>query len=183
MEQNDEQSRIDNFLQYATIRRTLARADVLDAELMLDNIVYYVKSGAVKVCYQREGREMILEFGLTGDFITNLFSFITGKQSNLYIQALRKSELVGIPRPYFEHVASTDPDFARIYIGHLEKLALELLQKEVMLFMRAPEERIKMLMKIRPRLFQEIPMRHIAHYLDLAPETLSRVLSDKTRGR
>ena len=170
------QDKIDNFLQYATVTRTIARGEILDSQLMLSNIVYYVKTGCVKICYEREGREMIFEFGLEGQFISNLFSFFTGQKSQLYIQALRRTKLVGIPRPYFEQVVNQDAEFSRNYIMNLEQLTLDLLRKQVMLFAPDPAERIRMLKKWRPELFAQVPLRHIAHYMDIAPETMSRVM-------
>jgi hypothetical protein len=57
----------------------------------------------------------------------------------------------------------------------LENLAVQQLEREIDLLKNSPKERYERVLKRSPQLFQEIPNRHIANYLRMSPETLSRL--------
>ncbi len=65
---------------------------------MANGNMYLIKKGAVKVCLFNEGKETILNFATEGDLVCNLISFFTGQPSQVYLEAIRKTELVGITK-------------------------------------------------------------------------------------
>jgi CRP-like cAMP-binding protein len=170
----EHQDLVDNFLKAATLKRTLKRGEMVSDMADIGNTVYYVVSGAVKICYEVEHKEHILEFGLEGGFVTNLLSFITGKRSPIYLQAMRKTELRGIPRPYFTQLMQKDEPLRLGYLQILEHVLADRLQKEMILNIPSPAERIKALAELYPNIFQLVPQKYIAAYLDISPETFSR---------
>ena len=70
---------------------------------------------------------------------------------------------------------SHHPENARTWQALLEELILQLLEREKDLLTSSPAERYSRLLKRSPQLFQEISNRHIANYLRMSPETLSRL--------
>lgn len=173
----DKETVVRNFVEIATLRRELKRGEMLNPLEDLGNIVYYIKHGALKICCELEGKEHILEFGLEGRFATNLLSFITGQRSKIYLQALRKTELVGIPRAYMSQLFSSRPEMLEGYTWILEQVLADRLRKEMILCLSSPADRIRELLALYPDIFQLVPQRHIAAYLDLAPETVSRQMN------
>jgi CRP-like cAMP-binding protein len=61
------------------------------------------------------------------------------------------------------------------WMGVLENLVLQQLEREIDILTNSPKERYLRVLKRSPQLFQEIPNRHIANYLRMSPETLSRL--------
>jgi len=57
----------------------------------------------------------------------------------------------------------------------LENLAVEQVEREIDLLADSPQKRYQRVMNRSPQLFQEIPKKHIANYLRMSPETLSRL--------
>lgn len=168
---------VNNFLAIAPIKKTLRRGEMVSDLADIGNTVYYVKSGAVKIAYTTDSKEHILEFGLKDGFVTNLLSFLTGKITNIYLQAMRRTELVGVPRPYLSKLMTEKPEILMGYVQILEHVLADRLQKEMILNMTSPSERIKALSELHPNVFQLVPQKYIAAYLGIAPETLSRQLS------
>ncbi len=62
-----------------------------------------------------------------------------------------------------------------LWIEILENLGVQQLEREIDLLKNSPKERYERVLKRSPQLFQEIPNRHIANYLRMSPETLSRL--------
>ncbi len=54
-------------------------------------------------------------------------------------------------------------------------LTLQQLEREIDILTKSPKERYERVLRRSPQLFQEIPNKHIANYLRMSPETLSRL--------
>jgi CRP/FNR family transcriptional regulator, anaerobic regulatory protein len=57
----------------------------------------------------------------------------------------------------------------------LETLLTQQIEREVDLLTASPTERLSRVLKRSPNLFQEVPLKYIANYLRMTPETLSRI--------
>lgn len=161
------------FLKHATSMQTLARGEVLDNV----DTVFLIRKGAVRVCLRGDSRELTHEFGLEGEFVANPFTFRPGEFSKYYLKALRKTSVIYMERSVFEDAAAQDPEFFRAFTQALEEVIARLVTKEMLLHEPDPGQRISMLMQSRPGIFQQVPMKYIAAYIGIAPETLSRQLS------
>jgi len=159
-----------------TIKRTVLRNAFIDPPHVANGNMYLVKKGAVKICLFNDDKETILNFATEGDLVCNLISFFTGKPSEVYLQAIKKTELIGMPKATFDSLLGNDSQFAFNYRKALENKIVEILNKQVIHFTHSPQQRIDILLQQKPDIFQQIPKRYIAYYLGLAPETLSRLI-------
>ena len=57
----------------------------------------------------------------------------------------------------------------------LENLITQQMEREVDLLIESPAERLKRILERSPNLFQHVPLKYIANYLRMTPETLSRI--------
>jgi CRP/FNR family transcriptional regulator, anaerobic regulatory protein len=57
----------------------------------------------------------------------------------------------------------------------MESLIVQQIEREVDLLTASPTERLARVLKRSPNLFQEVPLKYIASYLRMTPETLSRI--------
>ncbi|MBE8722163.1 Crp/Fnr family transcriptional regulator [Sphingobacterium pedocola] len=141
----------------------------------VERSLYYVVSGSLKVCMQDAGEEHIVRFGYTGDFITALDSFISGRPSAFFIQAIKKTEVKLISRSACLSFIMRDPTNRQLWQDILEQLVLQQLEREKDLLTSSPKDRYQRILQRSPELFHRIPHKHIASYLKMAPETLSRL--------
>jgi hypothetical protein len=63
------------------------------------------------------------------------------------------------------------------YIQLLELFSVQQMEREIDLLTTSPAERIARVRERSPQLFQEVPLKYIASYLRMTPETLSRMIS------
>ena len=155
--------------------KTLHKGEFLVKEGEIDNNLYLVESGAVRVFYLTEFEEIVIRFGYKGSMITSLSSFINHTPSEFYIDALRKTTLRQITRDDVLRIVNERPENMQAYIGLLEGLVTQQIEREIDLLIASPAERLKRVLQRSPNLFQEVPLKYIASYLRMTPETLSRI--------
>jgi CRP/FNR family transcriptional regulator, anaerobic regulatory protein len=153
----------------------LRRGEFLKESGTTDTHVYYVESGSLRVFVQQDDVEYTIRFGYTGNLFVALDSFVTGKPSELCIQAIRKSELRVISGKSFRSFIHASHERLILWNAILEQLVLQQLERETDLLVDSPAERYRRVLSRSPRLFQEIPGRYIASYLRMTPETFSRL--------
>ena len=153
---------------------TLGRNEFLKVGGSIDTNVYYIESGSLKIYVLDDFEERIIRFGYADNIIVSLDSFFTEKPSDLYIQALKKTELKVISKKKVTQFLESETN-RRFWISELEKLIVQQHEREIDLLTNSPRERYRRVKRRSPQLFQEIPNKHIASYLRMSPETLSRL--------
>ncbi|MDX1905925.1 MAG: Crp/Fnr family transcriptional regulator [Bacteroidia bacterium] len=158
-----------------TISKRVQRHGLVDTPYVFCDDMYLVTRGAIKVCFADEDKEIILAFATSGELVCNFISFLSGAPSQIYLQAIKQTELIGFTREQFDTLLATDPQFGYTYRKALESKIVEILNRHLIQYTSNPQKRVELLLKQKPDIFQHIPKRYIAYYLGLAPETLSRL--------
>lgn len=153
----------------------LKRNEFLKTKGTLDTNIYYIESGSLKIFITEDGDEQIIRFGYKNDLIVSLDSFLTEKPSEFCIQALKKTTVKVISKKSFEEYINLNDANRKEWIAILENLILQQSEREIDLLTPSPAARFKRVLSRSPQLFQEIPNKHIANYLRMTPETLSRL--------
>lgn len=153
---------------------TIGRNEFLKVKGGIDTNVYYVESGSLRIFVLDDYEEQIIRFGYKENIIVSLDSFLTGKPSDLFIQAIKKTVIKVITKPQIDKFLETESN-RNLWIKILENLVLQQMEREIDILTNSPKERYERVLKRSPQLFQEIPNRHIANYLRMSAETLSRL--------
>lgn len=174
--QNTSEAKMKEITDLSNQTIVLERNEFLKVKGTTDTNIYFVESGSLKVFVLDDHEEQIIRFGYKGNIIVSLDSFLTGKPSDFFIQAIKKTVLVVITRQQLEQFIKNQSE-STWWIKTLEGLVLQQLEREVDILTSSPKERYKRVLKRSPQLFQEIPHRYIANYLRMSAETLSRLKS------
>lgn len=168
---------IDKILALSEKTIGLVRNEFLTIEGNVDTNIYFIKSGSVRIFVSDDGEERIIRFGYDGNLIASLDSFLTGKPSKFNIQAIKKTEVRVVLKHQLQAFLEDDADHQKQWILLLQNLISQQLEREIDILTNSPKERYQRVLKRSPELFQKIPNRHIANYLRMSPETLSRLKS------
>lgn len=166
--QIDQQNLWDNQLQ-------LSRKEFLKVKGSIDTNLYFVISGSLRIYVLEEFQENIIRFGYKDNFIAALDSFISEKPSDLYIQAIKSTELKVIKKITFMNFVESSAENIKIWHIMLQNLIFQQMERERDILTSSPLERYRRVLARSPQLFQEIPNKYIASYLRMTPETLSRI--------
>jgi CRP-like cAMP-binding protein len=165
---------IETISESSTIK-VLAKGTFLIREGDYEKHLYFVESGALRVFYLTELEEHTIRFGYQGSIINSLSSFIKGSPSEFYIEAIRKTKIRMIDKESFLRLVHQSTENQMQYIQLLETLITQQIEREIDLLISSPLERLERVLKRSPNLFQHIPLKYIAFYLRMSPETLSRI--------
>jgi CRP-like cAMP-binding protein len=153
---------------------TIDRNEFLKVKGSIDTNLYYIESGSLRIFVLDDYEEQTIRFGYKENLIVSLDSFLTGKPSDLYIQAIKKTVLKVITKEQIEKFLETENN-RNLWTKILENLVIQQMEREIDILTNSPKERYERVLKRSPQLFQEIPNRHIANYLRMSAETLSRL--------
>ena len=153
---------------------TIERNEFLKVKGSVDRNLYYVESGSLRIFVLDNYEEQIIGFGYKENLIASLDSFLTGKPSELYIQAIKKSAIKVIPKEQIDNFLKTESN-QYLWTKILENLVIQQMEREIDILTNSPKERYERVLRRSPQLFQEIPHRQIANYLRMSAETLSRL--------
>lgn len=155
--------------------KTISKGEFLIKEGEVERNLYKIESGAVRVFYLSEFEEHTIRLGYEGSLITSLSSFIKGTPSEFYIDAIRKTTLKIISKDVLLKIVNESSENMKQYVALLETLITQQIEREIDLLVTSPTERLNRVLRRSPTLFQEIPLKYIASYLRMKPETLSRI--------
>ncbi len=153
----------------------LERNDYLKDYQSIDTNVYFVESGSLRIFTIDEGEERNIRFGYSNNIIVSLDSFISEHPSDFIMQAIKKTTLSVASKADFMNFIHSSHEYLVWYQEVLEDLVLQQIEREKDLLTNSPKVRYERVLKRSPQLFQEIPNKHIANYLRMTPETLSRL--------
>lgn len=135
---------------------------------------YIIKGSAYQFSYE-DIDENIIGLHIENDWCLNYSSFVGQKPSSAMIKAYTDLEVVELTLTSIHELISRSPTFFQLgkvlenTVSRIQYFdnANTALQKHTHLFLSKPE------------LFQKFPLKMIASYLKIAPETLSRIRSIK----
>ncbi len=153
----------------------IERNEFLKTEGSIDTSIYWVEEGSLRVFVRDEDEERTIRFGYRNNILVSLDSFLTEKPSEFVIQAIKKTRVKVISKKRFMELIHRNETGLKLWAGILEELVVQQIEREKDLLTASPRERYERVLRRSPALFQEIPNRHIANYLRMTPETLSRL--------
>ena len=154
---------------------TLKRGEYLKYEDTVDTNLYLIDEGSLRFFIRDDKDDKTIRFGYGGELVAALDSYISSNPSPLNIQAIRKTKLKVIQKNVFVQLIQNSVELKLAWEQILGVLILECMEREIDILTKSPQERYNRVFSRSPRLFQEIPHKYIASYLNMTPETLSRI--------
>jgi len=139
---------------------------------------HFVNKGCLRAySIDEKGQEHIVQFAIEDWWISDMYSFLTQTPARLSIDALEDSELICIDSPSIEDLFIKVPKFERFF-RLLIKNGFIATQRRIIESMSLPADaRYCKFIENYPLMEQRLPLKQIASYLGITPESLSRIRS------
>jgi CRP/FNR family transcriptional regulator, anaerobic regulatory protein len=137
--------------------------------------LYFLQKGFARGFYYQKGKEITSWFALENDIVTSLYSFVGQKPSVESIEILESSMLSAISFEHLQQLYEKYPEFNLIGRRFAEKYYVDLFIRTMSLQFQSAKERYLHLLASQPQLLQKASLGHIASYLGVSQETLSRI--------
>jgi len=135
---------------------------------------YFLMEGAVGSFIWKKNNYGCLDFFFEGSFFADDYSLITGLPSDLELIALENSSVLKISKTNIDILKDTPIGKTLFLIGEQNDNAKR--EKQRMdLMTKTAEERYLDLLNNRKELLMRIPQKHIASYLGITKQSLSRI--------
>jgi CRP-like cAMP-binding protein len=142
----------------------------------ISNCTYFVNSGILRSFNINDNIiEHVLHFACEGWWIGDMYSYISEKPGNLFIEVLEDAELVIISKENHQILYKEIPKLERFFrilaenslVAHQERLMDNL--------SLSAEERFEKMCKKYPSLIQKVAQKHLASYIGVTPEFFSKM--------
>ena len=138
--------------------------------------VYFIEKGCLRQYYiNSNGEERTIYFKVEGGWASELVSFLDNVPTELNLQALEDSKLQIINQKNWIYAISQVQSFCMGFIRAQQDTNYVLKKRLAEATVETPEEKYLQFVKDEPLLLQRLPLYHIAAYLAMTPETLSRI--------
>jgi CRP-like cAMP-binding protein len=156
-------------------REEFKKGDYYLKEGQYANKISFIDSGLFRMFYQLEGVEKIMLFFSDKQFMTDYFGYLTKTPTIRPIQALEDSVVYSIDRDQLDKLFDYSKNWERVGRLLAESAYVSSVLRANRIIHDDYDTRLKTLMAERPNLMQRVPHYMIASYLNMTPETLSRV--------
>ncbi|MCI5056199.1 MAG: Crp/Fnr family transcriptional regulator [Flavobacteriales bacterium] len=158
-------------------QKKINRKDFITKSGNKEHRLYFIEKGIVRL-YVEETEvtpEVNIGFGYQNSIITSFSAFVSNEPSKLSIQALTDCEVNQISKPILFHLIDSNKDISNWYRSIVEKTLAGHINRQIELLTLSPKQRYEVFLKRSGNLVNSIPIKHIASYLKMKPETLSRI--------
>ena len=164
------------------IEGILVRQDITKGEIILDegqisHDILLVGKGMVRQFYYKNGKDVTEHFSYEGCIVMCIESLLKQEPTRLIIEALEDGTVYQLNYNKLMLLAETSWEVNMFYRKILEFSLITSQVKADSWRFETARERYNNLMQAQPEVIKRAPLSHIASYLLMTPETLSRVRS------
>ena len=139
--------------------------------------ISYIEKGLVRQFYFKNGKEVTEHLGVDHSIFMCIESLFKEEPTRLQGEALEPTLVYALPKAKLEAAAMRNVNIQMLYRKILEESLIQSqIHADLVRFESAPN-RYKRLCDLSPQVVLRAPLTYIANYLQMTPETLSRIRS------
>lgn len=158
-----------------------AKGEFLLHQGVIEMEQYFVLDGILKrVVSNAQAKEMILRFADEREMETSYAAWRLGTPTPYSIVSVTKSRVAKLPLPQWITFIEKHPRIKAAFEYEVMRLMSEIMGHTITLHLLDAPGRVNRFVRKHPELFERLPKKELAAYLNLSAETLSRL---KQRGK
>lgn len=164
-----------DILESILVSQKYAKCEMILKEGEICRQFLYIDKGLVRQFYFKHGKEVTEHLGQEQTIVMCIESLFKEEPTKLQVEALEPTTVYALPKADLERVAMHNVNIQILYRKILEEsLIISQIHADLVRFETA-QDRYKKLCKLCPQVVLRAPLVYIASYLQMTPETLSRV--------
>lgn len=157
------------------VPKKFQKGDTVLPEGQICKAMYFVEKGMVRQYYYKNKKDVTEHFSFEGRIVFCIESFLKQEPSRLIVETLEPSKLYAIPYDELHNLMVRNQEMEMLYRKILEHVAISSQEHADSQRFENASERYERLLREKPEIVLRAPMVHIASFLQMTPETLSRV--------
>ncbi len=172
----------EDYLISISKERTTPKGSTLIRQGQKVDNVYFVKSGCLRsYLTDRHGKEHTLHFAIKNNWISDYIAFHDNHLATLTIESLTESNIIEFNAENIFGMLSKFPELEPFQRGNLVRLSISLEKRILNQLQLSAAERYDLFLKDYPDVEQHTRNYHIASYLGITQESLSRIRVEKAK--
>lgn len=155
--------------------RKYRKGDFILNEGETEHFLSIVLLGCTRHFILVKGEEKSFDFSFQHEFNCSYSSFIQQAPSRFFIQALEDAVLASIHHDFLQQLYQHYPGSNKFGRTAVEQYYIWREQREISLLTDSASERYEKLMLKYPAYLEQVPLKFLASYLNIKPESLSRI--------
>lgn len=137
---------------------------------------YYVRSGCLRTYYLDEsGKEHTIQFAVNDWWISDYTAFFTGGRSMLYIECIQQAAIFQLSKESMEQLYVEVPAIETFFRIKMERFFASFQKRILSDLAMSAKDKYERFIKTYPQIEQTIKNYHLASYLGITTESLSRI--------
>ncbi|MGY8922081.1 MAG: Crp/Fnr family transcriptional regulator [Flavobacteriales bacterium] len=162
--------------------KLVSKGDVLIGQGQAVKNTYFVKEGCIRsYCIDKNGKEHTLQFAIKNWWISDFIAIYTNELSTLTIECITDSNIIEFNAKKLDGIYSIFPEFEAFQRKNLERHVVSLHKRILNQLQLTAAERYDLFLKQYPDIEQYTPNYHIASYLGITQQSLSRIRVKKAK--
>lgn len=171
-----------DILEDVLVPMKFAKGQLILREGEISKYLYYIDKGLVRQFYFKNGKEVTEHMAVEGSIVMCIESLFKEEPTRLQAEAIEPVHIYALPKKRLEEVALHNVNIQLLYRKILEEsLIFSQIHADLVRFETA-KDRYQRMCKMSPQITLRAPLVYIASYLQMTPETLSRVRSSVVQG-
>ena len=165
-----------DFIQQKIEPITVTKDEILFRQGDYIDYQYYVYDGCLRTYHiDEQGKEHTLQFAIKHWWISDYIAYFGDKKAVLFVECIKDAELFKISKENFEAIYKFSPKIEELFRQKLEKALVRNEKRILANLTSSAKERYVAFLKKYPVIEKNIKNYHIASYLGITTESLSRI--------
>jgi len=158
------------------------KGEVLIREGQIVEKIFFVTSGCIRsYCVDKSGKEHTLLFAIKDWWISDYIAIHTNKLATLTVECLTDSTIIEFNAKQLDQIHTLFPEFEPYQRHNLERHVVSLHQRILNQLQLNASERYDLFLKQYPNIERHTRNYHIASFLGITQESLSRIRVEKAK--
>lgn len=148
--------------------------EVIKTQHSVERYFYFIIKGSVGIFLWKENNFVCLDFAFDGHFCSDYMSLLIKQPTPLQVIALEPTQMLRITANNYDLI-TRQPIGKIIRLVAAEMSFVGKQQQQIELLTKSAKERYEILLNVFPDIQNRIAQNHIASYLGITPQSLSRI--------
>ncbi|MDE1192502.1 MAG: Crp/Fnr family transcriptional regulator [Arachidicoccus sp.] len=165
---------LSEFLTHCKIKSFKSNKIVSDMSMADDNF-YYILNGAVRGYYKYKGSQVNTFYFIKDDIFANVEFMFLNSPGELHFETIAPSSIIIFSKEFLLKQAQKHPEIQFISFKYLAATIVSQEKRLRIMLRNDAKERYLKFIELYGKYSNYLPLKEIAIFLDIAPETLSRI--------
>ena len=172
----------EEYIYSISTEKTVSKGEILIREGQTVNKTFFVTQGSLRsFCVDKEGKEHTLQFAIRDWWISDFIAIYGNKPASLTVECISDSSVIEFNAQKLNEIYLQFPEFEPFQRTNLERHVVSLHKRILNQLQLTALERYNLFLEQYPNIEQHVPNYHIASYLGITQQSLSRIRVQKAK--